>query len=397
MRLLVNTLSIGSMSGQHVVYGFLRPFVRWMLPLHDVVVLHYESQPPPDELLQAGVGVISVSDTHKHWAKRTVWEATRLPRVVRNQKADLMLTVSGAITPNCPVPQVTLCQNPWCFRPSAQKNWQERLKAALQRLGYRKAFRKAEMLIYLSAHLQDLYRTANTDCREKNSAVAWVGLNEDTIMTARDLADTPREPFSIVSVSAMACWKGAETLVQAVRRLRDRDLPATLKLVGPWPDAAYEQRIRDLIQKFQLQDSVRILGKVSDEDLHRYYATSQVFCLMSSCESFGIPAAEAMAFGTPIVSTNCCAIAEVCEGAGQFGPVNDPEWTANALDTALTDNAQWAAWSQAAIQRAEALTWENCAQAFKRIPELVGESIGPDTPHPSPPRQPNASPSQPAA
>ena len=375
MRLLVNTLSIGSMSGQHVVYGFLRPFISWMLPDHDIVVLHYDSQPPPNDLLESGIGTITVSDQQKHWVRRTAWEATKLSAVVRKTHADLVLTVSGAISANGPVPQVTLCQNPWCFRPPAHRNWKERLKAKLQRIGYRKAFRNAALMIYISNHLKQLYQTANPDLQEQNSAIAYVGLNEDTFMSAKELAGIEREPFSIVSVSAMAHWKGAETIVRAVRLLHDRDIPATLKLIGPWPDTAYEQQIRALIDELQLDDAVSVLGKVSVEDLHRYYATSQTFCLMSSCESYGIPAAEAMCFGTPVISTDCCAISEICQGAGLFGPVSNAEWTANALDRVLTDNKQWQIWSNRAIEQAQQLSWENCAQAFKRIPELVGQSI----------------------
>jgi glycosyltransferase involved in cell wall biosynthesis len=148
-----------------------------------------------------------------------------------------------------------------------------------------------------------------------------------------------------------------------------------LKLVGPWPDPVYEARVRKQIQESGLTDAVQILGKVSDEELHRQYATNQVFCLMSSCESFGIPAAESMCFGTPVVSTNCCAISEVCATAGLFGPVGDAAWTADALDRALTDNQQWQIWSDNAVERAARLTWEKCARAFRKIPELVGESL----------------------
>ncbi len=371
MRLLVNTLSIGSMSGQHVVYGFLRPFTRWMTPNHALVILHYESEKPPAEITAQGVSTICLPDNLKHWAKRTLWEATKLPQVVRQQKADLVLTVSGAITPNCPVPQITLCQNPWCYVPAAHQNWKERFKARLQRSGYTRAFRDSAMMIYISGHLRDLYRRGNPGVQETRSEIAYVGLNEDTYQAARELEGAPREPLSILSVSAMAPWKGAETLVKAVALLRQREISATLKLVGPWPDVSHEQEIRRMIRGLALQDSVSILGRVSDEELHRLYGTSQVFSLMSSCESFGIPAAEAMAFGTPVVSTDCCAIAEVCKPAGQFGPVGDPEWTANALEAALTDQKQWQNWSEQARLRAATLTWENCARPFQKIPGLV--------------------------
>jgi glycosyltransferase involved in cell wall biosynthesis len=359
------------MSGQHVVYGFLRPFTRWMRPTHEMVILHYESEQPPKEITDQGIETICLPDALKHWAKRTYWEATKLPAIVRQQKCDLVLTVSGAITPNCPVPQVTLCQNPWCYVSAVHQNWQEKWKAKLQRIGYAKAYRNAAMMIYISGHLRDLYRRGNQGVPETRSEIAWVGLNEDTFEAARQLSGIEREPYSIVSVSAMASWKGAETLITAVKLLRDRQIPATLKLVGPWPDSLYEHRIRQQIEQLSLENTVSILGKVSNDDLHRLYATSEVFSLMSSCESFGIPAAEAMAFGTPIVSTDCCAIAEICEPAGTFGPVGDPQWTANALAEVLTNDTRWSAFSAAAVQRAAMLTWENCAKPLLKLPELA--------------------------
>lgn len=367
------------MSGQHVVYGFLGPFTRWMRPAHEMVILHYESERPPSAITELGVVTVCLPDSLKHWAKRTLWEATKLPKLILQHKADLVLTVSGAITPNCPVPQVTLCQNPWCYVPAAHQNWRERFKARLQRSGYRRAFRDSALMIYISGHLRDLYRQGNLGVPETRSEIAYVGLNEETYQAARDLQGAPREPLSILSVSAMAPWKGANTLVRAVGILRQRGIAASLRLVGPWPSSDHEQEIRQLINELALQDFVTIFGKVSNDELHRLYATSRVFCLMSSCESFGIPAAEAMAFGTPIISTDCCAIAEICEPAGKFGPVGDPQWTANALAELLTNDAVWSVYSGASVQRAAMLTWEKCSQPFHKIPELVGQRKDPAT------------------
>ncbi len=371
MHLLINTLSIGSMSGQHVVYGFLRPFTRWMKLTHNVTILHYENEKPPQDVIDLGVQTVSLPESFRHWAKRTLWESTKLSSLVKQINADLVLTVSGAMTPNCPVPQVVLCQNPWCYVPEAHRDWKDRWKAKLQRVGYRRAYRDAAMMIYISAHLRDLYRHGNSGIAETKSAIAWVGLNEDTFVAAAQHQQLPREPFSIVSVSAMASWKGAETLVDAVRILRNRSIPAILKLVGPWPDRAYEQKVRQQIESSGLSDAVQILGKVSNEDLHRLYATSKVFSLLSTCESFGIPAAEAMCFGTPVISTNCCAIAEICDTAGVFGPPKDSSWAADALEIALTDSTKWIQWSANARQRASLLTWEQCAMSFREIPNLL--------------------------
>ncbi|OYP39170.1 glycosyltransferase family 4 protein [Rhodopirellula sp. MGV] len=372
MRLLVNTLSIGSMSGRHVVYGFLRPYSEAILPAHQMMILHYESDSPPEEILARGAISIPVSDRLRHWAKRSVWEALSLPDLIRRRAADVVLTASGSWIPRCPVPQAILCQNPWCYRPKAHRGWSDRLKAQLQRLGYAKAYRCADLMIYLSDHLRQLYASDHREPSSRRHEIAYVGLNRDTFETAQQFRDQPRDPLSILSVSAMANWKGAHTLVDALAILHGRSIPAQLRLCGPWPDSVYETKVRQQIDRLGLGPFVEILGRVSDEELHRQYAVNQVYALPSYCESFGIPAAEAMAFGTPIVSTTCCAISEVCQPAGHFGPVNDPQWTADALAKLLTDQQQWQRFSDAARIRAAELTWENCYKPFHQIEALAG-------------------------
>ncbi|MBB3206262.1 glycosyltransferase involved in cell wall biosynthesis [Rhodopirellula rubra] len=359
------------MSGNHVVYGFLRPYAAAILPNDELLIVHYEDNPPPQEILDQGATTIPVSARYQKWSKRLLWESTRLPSVILSERADVVLTVSGALTPRCPVPQAVLCQNPWCYRPVVHRDWKERIKARLQRVGYRKAFEKADLMIYISGHLRDLYRQDNLGRGEAPSEIAYVGLNDDTYAAAQQHADLPRDPYSILSVSAMASWKGAHTLVEAVSILRKRDIPAILRLVGPWPHPEYEQRIRRQIQSLGLDEAVEILGRVSDEELHRQYAINQVYALPSHCESYGIPAAEAMAFGTPVVSTTCCAIAEICAEAGEFGPVENPNWTADALQKLLCDQNRWNELSAAAKQKAATLNWQTCYQPLLKLSQLA--------------------------
>ena len=172
----------------------------------------------------------------------------------------------------------------------------------------------------------------------------------------------------------MAKWKGAHTLVESVAILRQRNIPAVLRLVGPWAQPEYKQRVIGLIETHRLGDAVEILGRVSDEELHRQYAVNRVYALPSQCESFGIPAAEAMAFGTPVVSTTCCAISEICAPAGRFGPPEDPKWTANALEELLTNDETWKTLSDAAQKRASTLKWGDCFKPLLRIEEIVGSN-----------------------
>lgn len=374
MKLLVNALSIGSMSGRHVVYGFVRPLLRYTESAGNLAVLHYEDQPPPLDLLEQGIQTVCVSKKYSGWARRVLWESVCVSGIARERRAEVILNVSGAKSWNCSVPEVILCQNPWCYVSSAQETYRDQWKAWLQRRGYGRAYHLSAGMVFISEYLRNLYRAHNLRANETATDVAKVGIDNDTFLAAKESVGLKRNPASILSVSAMAPWKGASTLIEAMAILREKGVPATLVLVGPWPDASYRSKCEELIARRNLHESIEIAGKVSRRELHRLYATSHVFCLMSSCESFGIPAAEAMAFGTPIVSSECTAIAEICRTAGQFGPPNDPAWAAEALEVAIRDQTQWDIWSANAYKEASKLTWDECVQPLHQM--LVRASSG---------------------
>ncbi|MFO1096249.1 MAG: glycosyltransferase family 4 protein [Planctomycetaceae bacterium] len=373
MRVLVNGLSIGALSGRHVVYGFLRPLTRWTRGEHEFVLLTHESEPPPEDLPGANVRHISLSDRLRPWWWRTAWEYRELPKLVRREKIDLVLTASGAVTPTCGAPQVSLAQNPWCLVPAAQYGARQRWKAALQRRAYRQALQSAAMMVFISRYLESLYGQLKPEGRVARSEIAYVGLDEGTHTAAEAMrARVEKQRLLIVSVSAMAPWKGAETLVTALHKLRRDGVAARLRLVGPWPDSVYRSRIERLIDDLKLRPDVEITGQVTKEDLHRHYAEAQVFCLMSCCESFGIPAAEAQAFATPVVSTRDCAVSEICAGGGRFGPADNPDWTAGALAELLTNATAWRECSERGVANARALRWDECARPLMNMFSVVG-------------------------
>jgi len=169
--------------------------------------------------------------------------------------------------------------------------------------------RTADLMIFNSRYMRRAYRE-NAGFEEKASEIVYAAISERTHCAASRLRGTvPRKRHQVLSVSVMAPHKGIETVVQAVRMLHERyGIPARLLLVGRWADRRYEARIRELVDELALWDDVEFKGHVSRRELHVHYAESEAFCLMSKCESFGIPAVEAQAFGTPVVSSNRCAI-----------------------------------------------------------------------------------------
>ena len=352
MLVVVNALSATNLSGPSVLLGHLAQLAEWTKGEHRYLVLYHRGNRNICRDLGPNVEWRECSGFTVNWLGRTLWERTVLPRLLRRLKADLLFMSSGTAVNGCVVPQAVLAMNPWCFVPRAQRNTGERIKAFLQRRAYRQAVRNAAMMVYISKYLRHCYQ-GNAGLEEKAYTIAYPALGED-LVRARDAESVDRQPHHIVSVSMMAPHKGVETVVEAVAVLRnDRGIGAELVLVGSWPDKRYENTIHKLVREKGLTQYVRFEGHVSRDDLFDHYASARVFCLMSWCESFGIPAVEAQAFGTPVVSSNCCAIPEVCGAGGIYPEPGDVEGTADALARLLTDDNAWKQLSAKAVENAE--------------------------------------------
>ena len=370
MRVLVNALSLGSLSGQHVLFGHLSQLAKWTATQHEFIVLVDErhSENARCALRFPNVRFTVAPSWAGHWAIRSAWEASRIPSLLKRSSIDRYFTPAGTILPRCSVPQISLAQNPWCLVPEIHRSVGEKTKAHLQRIAYRRAAISADLMVYNSHHIQGLYEKNARSGHLAPSVIANQGIHEETHQAAEEKRlSAERKPWRILSVSAMAHWKGAETVVSSVALLRARGVPAELVMVGPWPDDSYLQKIRNLIAEHQLESAITIAGKVSVGDLYDHYATARVFCLMSRCESFGIPAVEAQAFGTPVVGSSSCAMQEIGGDGGLFGLPGDVSHTTEMLQTLLTDETKWQITSECALNNAARYRWELCSRPLLKM------------------------------
>jgi glycosyltransferase involved in cell wall biosynthesis len=338
---------------------------RWTRNDHDYVVLFHEANRDVCRDLGANVEWRQCPATTAHWAGRAAWEALALGSVAKQLHADFVFTPSGTVVPGLTLPQVCFAQNPWALAEGLERSVSEQAKAALQRRNYRTAVGEAALMAYNSQYMRSLYRQ-NAGREERASLVVHQGVDDSTFASAARLRSVvTRQPHQILSVSAMAPHKGAETLIEALEIIREyHHVPARLIMAGSWPDKRYRRRIDTLIRRLGLEECVEILGHVSREELNRLYAESRVFSLMSRCESFGIPAVEAQAFGTPVVSSDCCAIPEVCGAGGVYCEPGDSSGVAGKLSRLLLDVGYWEKMSQAALSNAARFHWEHVSRGL---------------------------------
>lgn len=107
-------------------------------------------------------------------------------------------------------------------------------------------------------------------------------------------------------------------------------------------------------------DSVRFLGFVEPTDLPALYTSATVMAYPSFAEGFGLPVAEAMAYGTPVVTSRGTATEEVAGGAAVLVDPHDVDSIARGLIEAAADAERR---SELGLARAASLSWEATAAA----------------------------------
>lgn len=164
----------------------------------------------------------------------------------------------------------------------------------------------------------------------------------------------------LLYVGTLEPRKNLRRLVKAFGRLKEMGLPHKLVLAGPrgWSMDGFQEQIEEL----KLGDSVLMLGYIPDEDLPSLYSLATVFVFPSIYEGFGLPPLEAMACGTPVLSSRNSSLAEICgDAAVLVDPLNE-ESLLDGLRQVLESKELQAQLGEIGRKRAAEFSWERAAQ-----------------------------------
>ncbi|MDM8527714.1 glycosyltransferase family 1 protein [Anaerolineales bacterium HSG24] len=171
------------------------------------------------------------------------------------------------------------------------------------------------------------------------------------------------KPF-ILSVGTIQPRKNYQRLIQSFAQTLSR-LPEPLSdqlilVIGGGKGWQYET-IYNEVTRLGLENRVRFIGFVADEDLPALYNAATIFAYPALYEGFGLPALEAMACGTPVLVANTSALPEVVGQAGRLvDPYNVPA-LAQSMVELLTDEAQRQQLRQAGLHQAAKFSWAEMA------------------------------------
>lgn len=181
-------------------------------------------------------------------------------------------------------------------------------------------------------------------------------------------------PF-ILFVGVLEPRKNIQGLMRAFEIVKQRrKLPHKLVIVGRRGWLA--EGIFETHERSPVRDEMVFPGFIADGDLPTLYSAAEVLAFPSFYEGFGLPLLEAMACGTPVVSSNAASLPEVVGEAGPLVDPNDIEALAEELARVLEDESLRADRRAQGLARAAQFTWEAAAAKLLAVYDRVGAQAG---------------------
>lgn len=295
-----------------------------------------------------------------------IWQQLRLPRRLARGDFDLLWSPLITLPLRCPIPAVaTVHDLTTLLLPETH-----RLKVKWSILPFlRPSLERADRLVTISqASARDIAFHFPQAARKVR--VVYPGIDpEFRPGTPEEIAGIRRELAApegyILYVGTLEPRKNIGAVLDAWEILHGEDphVPP-LVLVGTygWGSQQLLRRIESLAPL-----GVRSLGHVDRAHLVRVFQGARVFVYPSLYEGFGLPPAEAMACGIPVVVSDASSLPEVVGDAGVRVPSGDTGAVAHALRELLREPGRAAELGARAVEQAGRFRWDRAAQEMEEV------------------------------
>jgi glycosyltransferase involved in cell wall biosynthesis len=244
------------------------------------------------------------------------------------------------------------------------------------KLGLRRWFSFINMQIKVARRLSYIITVSQTS---RQHIADTFGISKDKLRVIYNGIDTDifspssktnrMENRLLVVISRDTPVKGLKYMLEALATLRQKH-PLELIVVAKGADNSATQR---LINTLGIRDYVKFIDEIDTTELVRQYRLASIVAIPSVYEGFGLPAAEAMSCGAPVVSTTAGALPEVVGDAGTLVPPADVGALADAISALVISSNKRKHLSEIGRKRiVQMFNWQNTA---KRTADVYAEAI----------------------
>jgi glycosyltransferase involved in cell wall biosynthesis len=306
-------------------------------------------------------------------APYSIAEQFALPMDLRREAADLFHAPHYVLPPLTPCRSVVTIHD--CIHLRFPQYLPNRIGYAYARAQMWTATHRAARVITVSeASKRDILRYFRVP--ESRIAVIYNAIDErfwqqpaeDDIARVRERYRLDN-PF-VLYAGNIKPHKNLERLIEAFNLLRQHAAMKDVQLLIIGDEISKYATLRRAVHRYKLHKHVRFFGFVSDQTLAALYRLAAVFVFPSLYEGFGLPPLEAMASGTPVITSNVSSLPEVVGDAALMIDPYEPAAIADAMQRVLDDPALAADLSRRGLARAREFSWE---RSIARVREIYAE------------------------
>lgn len=306
------------------------------------------------DFIEGGAGAAATA-----FVDRLSWEQRVLPRVLKSSGADLFhATWNYGVPWNCPCPAVVTIHD---LIPLQRSEFGSRSNRLAFMTSQYLALGKAARVIAVSSATRDEIRRHAPWAIQRVSVIREAA----TPMFCPDasegaIAVEPGVSPYLLYVGGVDPRKNLANLFRAFENLSSMGLSLRLTIEKRQLDGAMLQAHNAMSEAAQQQ--IVYVGKVSDHELVRLYQGAAALVHPSEAEGFGLPLLEAMACGTPVVTTKCGSIPEIVGDCAIFVEPGDPTSIAEGVRRLLADDGLRQKLEKEGRRRAGEFTWRKAAE-----------------------------------
>jgi len=170
----------------------------------------------------------------------------------------------------------------------------------------------------------------------------------------------------ILYVGSLNMRKNFTSVIQAFTKFNNDKY--RLLIVGNFSsNYNLSQSTQEILDKAKQNPNINFLSNISDNELNLLYNESKLFLFPSFYEGFGLPPLEAMACGTPVITSNISSMPEVCGDAAIYVDPHNIEDITQKLSMLLNDNVLQQKMINMGLEHVKQFTWEKAADKHLKV------------------------------
>jgi glycosyltransferase involved in cell wall biosynthesis len=301
-----------------------------------------------------------------------LWEQWALPRAVRKAKVELLHCTSNTAPLYCPVPLVLTLHDIIYLNSPKSKGMSK-----YQQLGW---YYRRWNVPRIVKHCSRIITVSETECT--NILHRFPHLKERLSVVHNGYSDC-YQPMPVEKVSAITRKylsddryllflgntdprKNTDNVLRAYNEyLNHSENP--LKLIVTGLKQEYVEKLLIDMHMEACASKIVLTGYVPGEDLPALYNGAFAFLYPSLLEGFGIPVLEAMACGTPVVTSNCSSLPEVAGEGGFFVNPLHPQEITDAILRLENDEQLYQSQVNYGIEHVKQFSWKHAADEYAKI------------------------------